>query len=84
VGQFLVESVVLTVIGGAVGLVLSALALQVLRNADFVPYGELSLNFRVFFYGLGLALVFGILSGAYPAWRMSRLHPVEALHGRTR
>jgi putative ABC transport system permease protein len=31
-----------------------------------------------------MALVFGVLSGVYPAWRMSRLNPVEALKGTTR
>jgi putative ABC transport system permease protein len=84
VGQFLVESVVLTLIGGALGLALSALAIRMLGNADFIPYAQLSLNFRVFLYGLAFALAFGVLSGAYPAWRMSRLHPVEALHGRAK
>ena len=82
--QLLVESVVLTLIGGALGLALSALAIRMLGNADFIPYAQLSLNFRVFLYGLAFALAFGILSGAYPAWRMSRLHPVEALHGRAK
>ena len=33
---------------------------------------------------LASALVFGALSGVYPAWRMSRLHPVHALKGATR
>jgi len=28
--------------------------------------------------------VFGILSGAWPAWRLSRLHPVDALRGGAR
>ena len=27
---------------------------------------------------------FGLLSGVYPAWRMSRLHPVAALKGASR
>jgi putative ABC transport system permease protein len=82
VGQFLVESVVLTLVGGGIGLVLSAVALDVVGGSDLIPYANLTLNFRVFLYGLGLALVFAVLAGAYPAWRMSRLHPVEALHGR--
>jgi putative ABC transport system permease protein len=84
VGQFLVESIVMTLVGGLLGLGLSGLVLDVLSRSDLIPYAELSLNLRVFGYGLALALLFGVLSGAYPAWRMSRLHPVEALHGRLR
>lgn len=72
VGQFIVENIVLAVLGGAIGLVLSLWALQ---NADF------RMNPRNLLYGLGLALFFGVLSGAYPAWRMARLDPVEALRG---
>ena len=30
---------------------------------------------------MALALLFGVLSGVYPAWRMSRLNPVDALKG---
>ena len=30
-----------------------------------------------------LAVFFGVLSGVYPAWRMSRLHPADALRGKT-
>jgi putative ABC transport system permease protein len=82
VGQFLVESIVLTVMGGLIGLLASAVVLDVIHDSDLLPYAQLSLNVRIFLYGLGLALVFAVFSGAYPAWRMSRLHPVEALHGR--
>jgi putative ABC transport system permease protein len=84
VGQFLIESVVLTLIGGLIGLGLSVLLLRSIGNVDAIPYADLTLNYRIFFYGLALAVIFGVLSGAYPAWRMSRMHPVEALHGRTR
>jgi putative ABC transport system permease protein len=28
-----------------------------------------------------LAAFFGVVSGVYPAWRMSRMHPVNALRG---
>ena len=41
----------------------------------------LALNYRVFLYGVAMALFFGVLSGVYPAWRMSRLNPVQALKG---
>jgi putative ABC transport system permease protein len=36
---------------------------------------------RVFVYGQLMAVAFGVISGVYPAWRMSRLHPVDALRG---
>jgi len=81
VGQFIVENLVLTLIGGAAGFALSGLVLRALTASGLVPYARFALNYRVFAYGLGLALFFGLLSGVYPAWRMSRLHPVQALKG---
>ena len=82
VGQFVVENVILTLLGGALGLVLTFLVLQILGTSDIVPYAEFHLNHRIFFYGLVMTLFFGLLSGIYPAWRMSRLHIVEALRRR--
>ena len=82
VGQFMVENVILTLLGGALGLVLTFLVLQMLGAGDIVPYAEFHLNHRIFSYGLVMTLVFGLISGAYPAWKMSRLHIVEALRRR--
>ena len=83
VGQFVVENVMLTLLGGLIGLALAAVALQALNASGFIPYARFSLNLRVFVYGLGIATFFGLLSGVYPAWKMSRLHPAEALRGRS-
>ena len=83
IGQFLLENLVLTLVGAALGLALAAGVLAALNESGLIPYARLALNYRVFFYGLGIALVFGLLSGVYPAWRMSRFHPVEALRGRS-
>jgi len=82
VGQFLVENVVLTVCGGLLGFLLSLACVGLVNRSGFIPYAELTVSVRVFLAGLGLSLVFAVLSGAYPAWRMSRLHPVEALRRR--
>src|SRR6185369_2257573 len=81
VGQFVVENVVLTLVGGLIGLVLAAAVLSAINASGVIPYAQLSLNVRVFVYGLGIALFFGLFSGVYPACRMSRLHPVLALRG---
>ena len=81
IAQFVLENVVLTVIGGAIGFVLAVLALQALSRMELVPYAIFDINFRIFGYCMLLAALFGAISGAYPAWRMSRMHPVNALRG---
>jgi putative ABC transport system permease protein len=84
VAQFIVENLVLTFIGAAAGLAASAAVLRAINASGVIPYASFGLNLRVFAYALGLALFFGFLSGVYPAWRMSRLHPVQALKGASR
>jgi putative ABC transport system permease protein len=81
VGQFIIENVLLTIVGGLIGFILSYGVLQYFNNTGWITYAQLELNYRVFLYGFIMMIVFGILSGVYPAWRMSRLHPVQALKG---
>lgn len=79
--QLLTENVLLCLAGGTLSLPCAALALLWLENAGPVPYLKVSLNGAVFGYGLLLTLIFGVLSGVVPAWKMSRLDPVHALKG---
>ena len=81
VGQFIIENILLTLVGGAIGFIGSFLVLQLISQSGLIPYAQFQMNFRIFFYGLCLAVFFGLLSGVYPAWKMSRLHPVQALTG---
>jgi putative ABC transport system permease protein len=84
VGQFLVENVALTLIGGAIGLLLSIWLLWLVNGSGLILYADLRMNYRIFLAGLAFAVFFGTVSGVYPAWRMSRLNPVQALKGASR
>ncbi|PVD52060.1 ABC transporter permease [Terrimonas sp.] len=77
--QFIVENIILTLIGGVIGIILSIIVLQMINSADLIANLELRLNFTVLFVGLLACFLFGLLSGVYPAWRMSRLNVVNAL-----
>jgi putative ABC transport system permease protein len=84
VGQFIVENVLLTMVGGVIGFIGSLLVLRAITESGLIQYAEFHVNYRVFLYGLGTAVFFGLFSGVYPAWKMSRLHPVQALKGASR
>lgn len=81
IAQFVVENVVLTLIGGVIGFALSLVALDFITRANVIPYAVFHVNLRIFLYGMLLAALFGVISGVYPAWRMSRMHPVDAIRG---
>ena len=81
VGQFMVENLVLTLIGGLLGFVLAIMLLDLVAASNLIKYADLRINLRVFGAALLLMVFFGVLSGAYPAWRMSRMRPVDALRG---
>jgi putative ABC transport system permease protein len=67
-----------------IGFIGSLLVLRAITESGLIQYAEFHVNYRVFLYGLGTAVFFGLFSGVYPAWKMSRLHPVQALKGASR
>ncbi|MBT3250442.1 MAG: FtsX-like permease family protein [Candidatus Marinimicrobia bacterium] len=81
VGQFVVENVIITLIGGAIALILAIGILEIINSSSLIPYVNFSLNYRIFFNSLVICLFFGLFSGVYPAFKMSRLQPVDALRG---
>ena len=74
--QFLFEAVILSVIGGVVGLFLVWIISLILTKAlDF----EFVLSAGNVFLGTGLAAIIGLISGILPAITASKLDPVEAI-----
>jgi putative ABC transport system permease protein len=84
VAQFVVENILLTLVGAVAAFALSAAVLYAINSSGWIAHAQLELNGRVLLAGVGIALLFGIMSGVYPAWRMSRLQPVHALKGQAR
>jgi predicted permease len=85
--QVLVESVVLGLCGGALGVVLAVLLLKIMLR--FVPQNlprldQVSVDGMVLLFAAAVSIITGVLFGVLPAWRMSRLDPALALREGTR
>ncbi|HEY0565384.1 MAG TPA: ABC transporter permease, partial [Terriglobales bacterium] len=88
VSQMLVESIVLSVIGGFVALFFSIAAARliialVFRDAKFVPI-DAHPSLPVLGFTFLVAVATGILFGCAPAWLASHTQPAEALRGNAR
>jgi len=76
--QILIESMLVSLIGGLFGIVGSLGLLEILKaisHTENVPI----LSIESIFLSLGFAMVAGLLSGIYPALKASRLDPITAL-----
>lgn len=77
--QFIIENMFITFIGGAFALIISALVIRMINNSGWIAYADLTINFTVFAVSILVCLIFGLLSGVLPAFRMSKLKIVDAL-----
>lgn len=77
--QFIFENLVLTFIGGIVGVLLAIVTIGYINDNDLLGIARLSLSATVFIYFFLLILLFGLLSGLLPALRMSRMNIANAL-----
>jgi len=87
--QFLAEALVMTLLGGAVGILLAQGIAAVVGTLPFLgpaykdTTGKVDIHLHISLatvaISAGILVLVGVLSGLVPALRASRLHPVEAL-----
>ena len=75
--QFLVESIVLAVIGGAVGILLGAAGSAIVGR--LAPDLSPGLSLQAVLLATGFSAAVGLFFGIYPATRAASLNPIEAL-----
>lgn len=74
--EFLIEAIVLCILGGLVGLLIVFVLMKILTQViDF----ELFLSLQNVAFGLILSIIIGVFSGLIPANQASKLDPVEAM-----
>ena len=82
VRQMLVESLVLSAIGGAGGVFVSYTAVEAIRlwaPIDLPRLDEVAVDARVLLFGIALSVAAGLLCGLLPALRFARADPQDAM-----
>jgi putative ABC transport system permease protein len=82
VRMILLESALLGLLGGIIGVGLGVVGIQFMKAAPAIRgLLEPDLSLNLVLIAVAIAICVGVLSGFYPAWRSSRLTPSLALHG---
>ncbi len=78
--QFLMESVVLALVGGGIGMAIGVLVTVGGASLLSQQLGEMIIPYAfIVSLAVGFSIVVGVLFGTYPALRAARLDPIEAL-----
>jgi putative ABC transport system permease protein len=87
VRQILAESVVLSICGGALGIGLAVWIVRALPGfapANLPRMDHVAIDAPVLIFAILISIASGILFGLLPAWRMSRLQPLDAVRDGSR
>lgn len=74
--QFLIESILITVLGGAIGIAIGVIGAIVVSWVTKLPT---NVSWLAVLIGFAFSIVIGVLCGLYPANKASKLHPIDAL-----
>ncbi len=77
--QFLIEAIVICVLGGIAGLVLAMVFGNVVSQLLSQGTASFIVPWLWLMIGISVCIMVGLFSGFYPAWKASRLDPIEAL-----
>ena len=78
--QFLVESAMLSLAGGMVGLLFASLGSLLVSGISLSGYKvQVPISIDIVMIALTVAVSIGLASGSYPAFRAARLDPIESL-----
>jgi putative ABC transport system permease protein len=77
--QFITENIILSLIGSVIAILLSVGVIYFINSSNLIAYSDLEINWKVLIWAILISIIFGLLSGVYPAWRMSKMQVVEAL-----
>jgi putative ABC transport system permease protein len=82
VRMILYESAMLGFGGGVVGVALGVVGVKIMEQSPRIRgLLEPDMGVGLLLTSVGIAVLVGVLSGLYPAWRSSRLRPSQALNG---
>jgi putative ABC transport system permease protein len=74
------EAFILGIFGGFIGIPLAVIFMLVVNNLPVMEdFGLLTLSFSTYLRAIIVALSLGAIGGIYPAWRATKMLPVEAL-----
>ncbi len=79
VRQLLTEALMVSLVGGAAGLVGAYLLLGALNRWNSYGHVAVSVDMRVYLAGLALTLGSALLFGTVPAWQACQSHPLQSL-----
>ncbi len=74
--QFLLESVILSMVGGLIGMIIGQSAIPIITHFNLIAMAS---SWTGPIIGFTFSVAVGIFFGFYPAYKASRLDPVDAL-----